>query len=59
VPVTAMPYAEAPPEMQAAVRLLRLLVMLDPSLEDELIDLDQRDVDNFYNLAAPAGRSVP
>ena len=46
--VTAIPYAAAAPDMQAAVRLLRLLVMLDPSLEDELIDLDQRDVDNFY-----------
>jgi hypothetical protein len=27
---------------------MRLLVMLDPSLEGQVIDIDQRDVDNFY-----------
>ena len=48
VPVTAIRYGDAPPAMQRAIRLMRLLVMLDPSLEGQVIDIDQRDVDNFY-----------
>jgi hypothetical protein len=48
VTVTALPYADAPPSMQRAVRLIRLLEMLDPELADETIDIDERDVANFY-----------
>ena len=45
VPVTAIPYADAPPEWQPAVRLLALLAMLYP---DAVVDIDEADVDDFY-----------
>jgi hypothetical protein len=46
--VAAIPFADAPPKMQRAIRLLRLLQLLDPALADQVIDIDERDVDDFY-----------
>ena len=43
--VTPIPYVDAPPEWQPAVRLLALLAMLYP---DDVVDIDEAAVDDFY-----------
>jgi hypothetical protein len=46
--VTAIPYADAPPKMQAAARLAKLLWMLNP--DADVIEFDESDLDNWTGI---------
>jgi hypothetical protein len=51
--ITAIPFADASPRMQAAARYLQLLAMLNPDVE--VVECDEADIDAFYGTTPLPG----